>query len=386
MGGGAAGLPARAVSARAGARGRVGPGGTDTVTLGGSGGPEVSAVCLGTMLFGEGTPPAEARRMLALAAEAGVRFFDSAEMYPVPQRAATQGRSEEILGQWMAEESSAPRDAFFVATKVAGPSGQMTWIRDGPQRLDAAAIAKAVDGSLARLRTDYIDLLQLHWPDRYVPMFGDVEYDPRNRYGATVPLEEQLGAMSRLVEQGKVRHFGVSNETPWGLMRLCELARSDSRLPRVLTLQNSFNLLCRSFDAGLAECCLEEDVSFLAYSPLAMGLLTGKYTDGSGGPPGARLNRYRGRYAEAEGRYALRPPVRAAVAAYGDLAAASGMSQLELAVRFCVRHPLVGCMVAGASDAVQLRAVLAAAAAPPLPEDVLREVARIHRLHPSPAP
>ena len=122
----------------------------------------VSAVCLGTMLFGEGTPPAEARRMLALAADAGVRFFDSAEMYPVPQRAATQGRSEAVLGQWMAEESSAPRDAFFVATKVTGPSGQMKWIRGGPPRLDAASIYEAVDGSLSRLRTDYIDLLQLH--------------------------------------------------------------------------------------------------------------------------------------------------------------------------------------------------------------------------------
>ena len=346
----------------------------------------MSPVCLGTMLFGEGTPRAEAHRMLDVAVAGGVNFFDTAEMYPVPQKAATQGRSEAILGHWLSGAGGVARDAVVVATKVTGPSGQMPWIRGGPPCLDTAAIEQAVDRSLARLRTDYVDILQLHWPDRYVPMFGAVEYDPRNRYGATVPLEEQLGALGRLVERGKVRHVGVSNETPWGLMRLCELARRDSRFPKVLTLQNSFSLLCRSFEAGLAECCVEEGVSLLAYSPLAMGLLTGKYSDGSGGPPGARLNRYRGRYAEAEGRYAMRPPVKSALAAYGDLATASGVSLLELSIRFCVGHPLVGSTVAGATDAAQLEEVLAASARPPLPADVLEEIDRIHRLHPNPTP
>ena len=201
---------------------------------------------------------------------------------------------------------------MLVATKVAGPSGQMTWIRGGPAKVDAANIAAAIDGSLLRLGTDYIDLYQIHWPDRYVPMFGDVEYRPGSAYSGAVPLEEQLAALGDAVWAGKVRHVGLSNETAWGLMRCLHRAdtsnssgslsshegRSGGRssghgglsggdaqqnpessassllLPRVASLQNAFSLTCRTFEAHLAECCQEEGVSLLAYSPLAMGLLT----------------------------------------------------------------------------------------------------------------
>ncbi|KAG1657947.1 hypothetical protein FOA52_000978 [Chlamydomonas sp. UWO 241] len=180
----------------------------------------------------------------------------------------------------------------IVATKMSGPSGQMTWIRGGPHKVDGANIRAAIDGSLKRLGTDYIDLFQVHWPDRYVPMFGDVEYDPSNRF-TSVPLTEQLAALGEAVRMGKVRHVGLSNETAWGLMKALHHADVDPSLPRVASLQNAFSLTCRTFEAQLAEVCLEEGVSLLAYSPLAMGLLTGKYLEADGGPPGARLNRYK---------------------------------------------------------------------------------------------
>mmetsp|Transcript_14214 Transcript_14214/g.41381 ORF Transcript_14214/g.41381 Transcript_14214/m.41381 type:complete len:484 (-) Transcript_14214:91-1542(-) len=364
----------------------------------------VPALCFGTMLFGERNQYSEASALLDMCCEAGASFFDTAEMYPVPQRAETAGLSEQLLGRWL-RQRRVPRGSVTVATKAAGPSGQMTWIRGGPLSLNRANIAAAIDGSLMRLQTDYIDLYQIHWPDRYVPMFGDVEYDVSYRFSA-VPLEEQLDALGEAVRQGKIRHVGLSNETPWGLMR--SIAASDASaasactggaaaappqatpspsLPRVASLQNAFSLTCRTFESGgLAEVCAEEGVSLLAYSPLAMGMLTGKYLGPGGGPPGARLNLYRGRYAEAESRYGPRPAVRSAVRRYCGVAARAGLSPLELAVRFVVHRPLVAAAVAGASDAQQLKALLAAAAAPPLPDDVLRAINEVHAELPNPTP
>ncbi|KAL4443893.1 hypothetical protein ABPG75_011630 [Micractinium tetrahymenae] len=335
------------------------------------------------MLFGESTPPQLADRLLSQCAEAGVNFFDTAEMYPVPQRAETQGRSEEILGAWLRRQPGG-RDAFIVATKVAGPGG-MDWLRGGPAKLDGANIAAAVDASLARLGTDYVDLLQLHWPDRYVPMFGDLDYEPSMAYAAC-SFEEQLEALGRAVEAGKVRYVGLSNETPYGLMRFCQLAAASPRLPRVVSLQNAYSLLCRTFDAGLAECCHAEQVSLLAYSPLAMGLLTGKYTAPDGGPPEARLNRYRGRYAEAESRYGPKPNVREAVAAYCALAADWGIFPASLSLRFVLAHPLVASAVIGATSEAQLAELVAAAGAPPLEDELVAAIDAIHRRYPNPTP
>ncbi|KAF8064533.1 tas [Scenedesmus sp. PABB004] len=344
----------------------------------------VPAVCFGTMLFGESQDYAAAARLLSVAAEAGAAFFDSAEMYPVPQRAQTQGRSEEFLGRWL---RGRPRESVVVATKVAGPSAQMTWLRGGPAALDAANIAAALDGSLSRLGTDHVDIFQLHWPDRYVPMFGDVDYDPAAAYQA-VPLEEQLEALGRAVAAGKVRHVGLSNETPWGVMRAVTAAdQAGPALPRVACVQNAYSLTCRTFDAGLAEVCHVEGVSLLAYSPLAMGLLTGKYLAPGGGPPGARLNRYRGRYAEAESRYGPRPNVTSAVAAYVDLAAGAGLTPAAMALRFVLGRPLVAAAVVGASCEAQLRELLDAAAAGPLRDEaLLAAIDAVHARFPSPTP
>ncbi|MEW5309584.1 MAG: hypothetical protein WDW38_001464 [Sanguina aurantia] len=345
----------------------------------------VPNLCFGTMLFGESTPPALAGVLLGSCMEHGCNFFDTAEMYPVPQSALTTGRSEEILGQWMQGERSV-REDVIVATKAAGPSATMEWIRGGPSSLDASNITQAIDSSLRRLQTDYIDLYQIHWPDRYVPMFGDVDFDPSCSY-TSVPLEEQLRALGDAVAAGKIRHVGLSNETAWGLMRCCALANTPGlNLPRVACLQNAYSLMCRTFDSSLAEVCHEEGVSLLAYSPLAMGLLTGKYLASDGGPPGARLNKYKGRYAEAESRYGSRPPVRTAVKAYCRLAAGAGMSPTELAIRFVVSHPLVASTVVGATSVAQLEELFSAALQPPIGQELRCAIDEVHASFPNPTP
>ncbi|EFN60059.1 hypothetical protein CHLNCDRAFT_48407 [Chlorella variabilis] len=371
----------------------------------------VSSLCLGTMLFGESTPPAEAERLLGLAADAGVNCFDTAEMYP--------GRSEEVLGAWLRRQRLRPRCDLVVATKVSGPGG-MGWLRGGPARLDGANITAALDASLRRLGTDYVDLLQLHWPDRqglrcaglrcgvpqlawlsadlpprhlrqpasYVPMFGDLDYDPAMAYAAA-SFEEQLGALAAAVEAGKVRHVGLSNETPYGLMRFCQLGERSGGWQAVAAhaqKHNAYSLLCRTFDAGLAECCHAERVSLLAYSPLAMGLLTGKYLAAGGGPPDARLNKYRGQYAEAESRYGPKPNVHVAVTAYCRLAADWGLTGASLALRFVLAHSLVASAVVGATSSRQLQELLDAARQPPLDEGLLQAVDAVHRRFPNPTP
>ena len=345
------------------------------------------------MLFGTSTGEEEAFAMLDRARDHGINLLDTAEMYPVPQSAESQGRSEAIVGKWLRSRTSrggdVRREDVVVATKVTGPSGQMPWIRGGPPRVDARAIREACEGSLRRLQVDCIDIYQVHWPDRYVPMFGETLYDASRRY-ASVSLEEQMDAVGSLVEEGKVRRVGLSNETFWrGLTKCCNLHAAgggEQRYPRIHYLQNAYNLLCRSFDASLAECCAEERVSLLAYSPLAMGLLTGKYNDGRGGPPSARLNLYRGRYSEAEQRYERTPRVMEAVGRYAALAGRHGMTCTELAIRFAASCDHLGSVVVGATSCDQLNQVAAYARKGRLGEALLREIDLIHRDLGSPAP
>ncbi|GAU18766.1 hypothetical protein TSUD_80550 [Trifolium subterraneum] len=263
----------------------------------------VSKLCLGTMTFGEQNTMSQSFHLLDQAFHAGINFFDSAEMYPVPQRAETSGRSEEYLGRWI-KHRNIPRDSLVIATKVAGPSGQMTWIRGGPKSLDATNIIQAIDDSLLRMQLDYIDLYQIHWPDRYVPMFGETEYDPARQY-SSISIHEQLEALSKAVKAGKIRYIGLSNETPYGLMKFIQVAENFASFPKIVSLQNSYSLLCRTFDSAMAECCHQESISLLAYSPLAMGILSGKYFSPDNGPPDARLNHFKGRYSEGESRYNL---------------------------------------------------------------------------------
>nr|CAB3445565.1 unnamed protein product [Digitaria exilis] len=327
--------------------------------------PPVSRLCFGTMTMGEQSGEASSLRLLDAAFDAGVNFFDSAEMYPVPQRRETHGRSEEILGRWLRAHRT-PRDHVVVATKVAGPSGQMTWIRGGPTSLDSHNITAAID-------------------DSYVPMFGEIEYDPSCQY-TSVPMEQQLGALGRAVDTGKIRYIGLSNETPYGLMKFLQLSKDFQLRSKLLTVQNSYNLLCRSFDSGLAECCHHERISLLAYSPMAMGILSGKYHSDEPCPPDARMNLFKGRYSEGESRYKLQSPkVKAAVKEYTQISVKYGISPATLAIAYVLRHPLVASAVFGANKLWQLYEVLQATRVH-LPEEIIVEINDVHARYPNPCP
>lgn len=342
----------------------------------------MSSLCLGTMMFGDSINEEEAHRQLDMALENGINVFDTAEMYPVPQQEHTQGASERCLGQWMQGKD---RSRLLISGKVAGP-GSMTWLRGGPSKLNGRNIRLAVEGSLGRLKTDYIDILHLHWPDRYVPMFGGMEFDYSTVYTFST-FEDQLEEVGKLYHEGKIRCFGLSNETPYGIMKFCSLADQETKFPKPMYLQNSFNLLCRTFlSSGVAECCYLEDIKLMAYSPLAMGLLSGKYLDMDTLDPNSRLVKFKGRYAEAESRYGPKPNVVKAVEAYVSLAQALRMDPVELAIRFVLSQPQVCTLVVGASSTYQLKLLIDYAAKGSLDAHALSEIDAIHQKYPNPTP
>ncbi len=334
---------------------------------------EVSRVCLGTMTFGQQTSEAEAHAQLDYAAERGVNFIDAAEMYPVPARADTYGRTEEIVGNWLARQ---PRDKFIIATKIAGPARNLKWIRGGPPALDRANIRAAIEGSLRRLRTEYVDLYQLHWPERNTPLFGAWQFDPARERECT-PVLVQLEALGELVREGKVRYVGLSNETPWGVAQFVRLAESHG-LPRVISVQNAYSLLNRVFEYGLAETCYREEVGLLAYSPLAFGHLTGKYLDDPRAP--GRVNLF-----ENFGQRYTKPNVAPAGRAYVELARAHGMTPATLALAFVYGRWFAASTLIGASTLEQLRENLAAYEVALAPE-ILQEIEAIHLRYTNPAP
>jgi aryl-alcohol dehydrogenase-like predicted oxidoreductase len=237
----------------------------------------VSEICLGTMTFGQQNTLAEAQEPLDFALERGVNFIDAAEMYPFPAHAETQGRTESFIGEWL---KGRPRDSVSVATKIAGQGRPISWLRNGSLAVNRANVRRALEDSLRRLQTDYVDSYQIHWPDRHVPQFGSIACDPEQERSAT-PIAEQLEAFAQVIREGKVRYLGLSNETAWGLTEFSHAA-ARLGLPKVVSIQNAYSLVNRTFDSALAEVARREDVGLLAYSPLAFGLLTGKY---AGGPP-----------------------------------------------------------------------------------------------------
>ncbi len=333
----------------------------------------VSAVCLGTMTYGQQNTQAEAHEQLDYALAQGVNFIDTAEMYPVPPRAETVTRTESIVGAWLKKQ---PRERIVVATKVAGPRRRMEWIRGGPVALDGQNIRSALEGSLQRLQTDYIDLYQLHWPERNVPMFGGDQFDPAEETVA-VPIREQLEVLAALVREGKVRYLGLSNETPWGVMSFLRLAEEHG-LPRVATIQNAYSLLNRTYEYGLAEITYRERVALLAYSPLAFGYLSGKYLPGGDGQGRATLFKgFAQRYEKAN--------VAPAVSDYAELARRHGVTPAQLALSFVYRRWFVASTIIGATRMEQLKEDLAAWEQP-LSEAVLAEIDTLHRRYTNPAP
>ncbi|MGL1834290.1 aldo/keto reductase [Rhodocyclaceae bacterium SMB388] len=334
---------------------------------------EVSGICLGTMTFGQQNTAADAHAQLDRAMDAGINFIDTAEMYAVPSRAETYGRSESIVGDWLATQ---PRDRIVLATKVAGPSRSLTWIRGGPLALDDGNIRAALEGSLERLRTDYVDLYQLHWPERNQPMFGTVAYDPGKERECT-SIREQLEALAMLVEQGKVRYVGLSNEHPWGVMEFVRLAR-EYDLPKVVSVQNAYNLLNRVFEYGMTELCHRERVGLLAYSPLAFGHLTGKYLADPAAP--GRLNAF-----DNFGQRYTKPNVQPAVEAYADLAKRHGLSLTAMALAYVYRRWFVGTTIIGATTMDQLDENLAAWDVE-LSDEVVADIEALHLRFTNPAP
>ena len=347
------------------------------------------SLTLGTMMYGASIPPSLAYRQLSYAVDHGIASFDTAEMYPVPQAPDTQGASEKVVGDWLKHTTLVRRDDVHITTKVAGPAA-MTWLRNGPTQLDGKNVALAIDGSLGRLGTDHVDLLLLHWPDRYVPMFGQDIYEVELAYDSFCAFEDQVEAMERAMAAGKVRAWGVSNETAYGVMRFCEVARRMGRDDlKPVAIQNAYSLLCRTMERDLAEVLHMEKVGLMAYSPLAMGLLGGGYELREGAWEASedkRLIKYRGRYAEAESRYGPKSNVADALDAYVELAEEQGMSPVELAVRFVLSHPLVTTAVVGASNMKQLDALVQYAKLGGLDGDVLRRVDDVHRRFPNPCP
>lgn len=337
-------------------------------------GLRVSQICLGSMTWGEQNDPRDAFAQLDLARARGVNFIDTAEMYPVPPRAETYARTESILGDWLRARGG--RDDLVIASKVCGPANWLPWVRDGNPRLDRGHIEAAINASLARLGTDYIDLYQLHWPDRSTNFFGAMGYAHRADETAT-PIEETLGALSDLVDSGKVRHVGLSNETPWGAMRFLEVSARGGG-PRMASIQNPYNLLNRTFEIGLAEVAHREQLGLLAYSPLAFGVLSGKYLDGTR-PDGARLTLF-SRFS----RY-TNPQADKATAAYVRLARDSGLDPAQMALAWVNSRPFVTSNIIGATQIPQLEANLASTEVSLAP-DVVEAIGRIHREQPNPAP
>lgn len=336
-------------------------------------GIKVSALCLGTMTFGQQNTEAQAHQQLDLAFSSGINFFDVAEMYPVPPQAQTQGLSELYLGSWLSRQQ---RDAVILATKITGPSRGMQWIRQGP-RVNAEHIQLAVENSLKRLQTDYIDLYQIHWPERYVPQFGERYYDScREREAES--FENQLQALSRMVDAGKIRAIGLSNETPWGVMTFEHVAERLG-LSHVVSIQNAFNLLNRRFEMdGLAEVSARTGIGLLAYSPLAFGLLSGKYE---------RNPNAAGRMTEFPGfgqRY-TKPNVQEAVRAYTELAHAHGISPVQMAIAFILQKSFTTSVIIGATNTEQLLENIGAADVQ-LSDSLLKEIDDIDQRWPSPSP
>ncbi|MYN01800.1 aldo/keto reductase [Pseudoduganella sp. DS3] len=306
---------------------------------------QVSKICLGTMTFGEQNTEAEAHAQIDYALERGINFIDTAELYPVRPAAETQGATERFIGSWL--KKSGRRGDVVLATKIVGPNPYMHWIRKGKSNHNAAHIRAAVETSLQRLQTDYIDLYQLHWPSRNVPIFGASQFDPEKERHS-VALEESLAVLGELIKEGKIRHIGVSNESCWGVSECIKQAEMKG-LPRIATIQNLYNLTARHFETSfLDETCFREQVSLLAYSPLAFGQLTAKYLDNP--KAHGRLTIFPASWSP---RY-LRQGVLDAVAQYAKLARDNGLTPTQLALGWCYSRWFVASTIVGATSLAQL--------------------------------
>ena len=335
---------------------------------------KVSAIALGTMTWGEQNTQDEAFAQIEYAKNAGINFIDTAEMYPVPPKAETYASTERYIGNWF--KTRGDRADWVLASKIAGPGNGIDYIRDGQLKHNRTHIVQALDASLKRLQTDWIDLYQLHWPERSTNFFGQLGYkhNPDEHFTA---FEETLEVLDEQVKAGKIRHIGLSNETPWGTMKFLQLAQSHD-WPRAVSIQNPYNLLNRSFEVGLAEIAIREQCGLLAYSPLAFGMLSGKY-DGGARPPKGRLSLY-SRFS----RYS-NPQSVAASARYVALAREHGLDPAQMALAYVTQQPFVTSNIIGATTMEQLISNIDSVNVK-LSDEVLTGIEAIHKDQPNPAP
>ncbi len=335
----------------------------------GTSGMYVSKVCLGTMTFGDQNNESEAFRLLDYAFDRGINFIDTAEIYPVKPQAATQGLSETIIGNWLKKRGL--RDKIVLATKVAGPSRLIPWLRNGKNDLDEKNIRLAVEGSLRRLKTDCIDLYQLHWPSRNVPFFGKVIFNPKDER-PSIPIEETLAALDKLMDEGKIRHIGISNESAWGLMEFIKIAETKG-LPRIASIQNAYNLTDRHFEIGMNEICFRESIGLIAYSPLAFGQLTGKYIDNP------KIRGHLTLFSADWNAHYRRPGVLKATRQYMQLAKDHGMTPAQLALAWCYSRWFIDATIIGGTKLEHFRENIDAISIS-LSDEIIDHINEIHSL------
>jgi aryl-alcohol dehydrogenase-like predicted oxidoreductase len=333
---------------------------------------EVSVICLGTMNFGEQNNEKESHEQLTYAIQNGVNIIDTAEMYAIPPKKETQGLTEKYIGSWITKFRN--RDKYMIATKISGPG--MEYVRDG-SRLSAAHVKKAIDSSLERLNTDYIDLYQVHWPERKSNYFGRLGYTQSDDIG--ISIAETLEALNDAVKSGKIRNIGISNETPWGVMEYLKLSDMNQiKYPRIVSIQNPYNLLNRIYEVGLAEISYREKIGLLAYSPLGFGTLTGKYQEAS--PKDSRL----GLYGDWFTRYS-NDQCKKSVTDYLAVAKKFQLSLTQLALAFVNTRPFVTSNIIGATTLAQLKENIDSVNINLSPE-IIDEINKIHEQMPNPAP
>ncbi len=335
---------------------------------------DVSLICLGTMTWGEQNSEKEAHEQLDYALDSGINFIDTAELYPVPPKKETQGLTDQYIGNWIGLRKN--RDKFILASKVTGRSG-MDWFRGSETRLDRDNILQSVESSLKRLKTDYIDLLQLHWPDRKSNFFGNLDYK-HSEEDDFIPLELQLEALAELVKSGKVRYIGLSNETPWGVAKFLELSKTNN-LPRIVSVQNPYSLLNRSFEVGLSEIAIRENCGLLEYSPLAFGVLSGKYLGGKK-PKGARLTLFGDQFT----RYTKERSIQA-TEEYERIAKKHNLDFAQMSLAFINRQPFLTSNIIGATTMEQLKSNIGSLGIS-LSEDIISDIETVHLSNPNPSP
>ena len=337
---------------------------------------DVSMICLGTMTWGQQNSEEEAHQQMDYAFEKGINFFDTAELYPIPPMAETQGRTESYIGTWFKKNSN--RKKVFLASKVAGRT-TMDWFRGGKHQLDQKCISSALENSLLRLQTDYIDLYQLHWPDRPISLFGAGGAGYRHySFEDSIQPKETLKVLSKFVEEGKIRYIGLSNETPWGLSKFLEQSKLHN-LPRVVSVQNPYNLLCRTYEIGLAEISIREKSGLLAYSPLAGGFLTGKYRNNNL-PENSRQKLFGEYYT----RYS-KPKASIVIEKYFDIAKKFALDFAQMSIKFCEIQKFVTSVIIGATTMEQLKIDIESVNVN-LTEEINKKINEVQIKYPNPCP